>query len=210
MPDPCMSCPHNIHQRVAQLHSEIHPNLPELDFSQTVDGSRCSEIVKAALYGRATQICSHNASCNMGRPFQGDLHEADRELAPVLKVVVDQFVESYKPKVETEADPYAPTAKLIPVPETSKPQLAKVFLKSGAPEQKKEALAWIQGKLDAKAFFCEKLHQCKWQGFRLHQGLGWGAIPGERDPWRVWHEKECGGKLVELFLKPDQEARSTK
>lgn len=67
------------------------------------------------------------------------------------------------------------------------------------------APAPISAPNSAKAFYCEKLHQCKWQGFRLHQGLGWGEIPGERDPWRVWHTKECGGRLVELFTRVELE-----
>lgn len=58
---------------------------------------------------------------------------------------------------------------------------------------------------NAKAFYCERRHQCKWQCFALHQGLGWGRIPDENNPWRVWHARECGGKLIELFEAPSHD-----
>lgn len=58
------------------------------------------------------------------------------------------------------------------------------------------------------AFFCERKHFCRWQGYRLHQGLGWGTIPIQVNPWREAHDRECGGKLVPLFAeeitRPDE------
>lgn len=106
---------------------------------------------------------------------------------------------------ELHPELYKQKAESMPLPEGAKPQAAAVMLLTGSPEQTKQAIAWLQGKLNAKAFFCEKHHQCKWQGFRLHQGLGWGEIPGEHDPWRIWHTRECGGRLVELFTRVDLE-----
>ena len=48
---------------------------------------------------------------------------------------------------------------------------------------------------------CERKSQCKWQGFALHQGLGWGTIPPVTDEWRKWHDRECGGRLLQLVGK---------
>ena len=48
------------------------------------------------------------------------------------------------------------------------------------------------------AFYCEHKHKCKWQGFALHQGLGWGNPPPASHPWRKWHDQECGGQLKSL------------
>jgi len=47
---------------------------------------------------------------------------------------------------------------------------------------------------------CEHRAKCKWQGFALHQGLSWGAIP-EHGQWREWHNRECGGRLIQLIDK---------
>ena len=45
---------------------------------------------------------------------------------------------------------------------------------------------------------CEHRFNCNWQGINLHQGLGWGTIPPEHSVFRKWHDKECGGKLIQL------------
>lgn len=47
---------------------------------------------------------------------------------------------------------------------------------------------------------CERLHQCKWQGFALHKGLSWGRIENHTSEWRKWHAQECGGKLIQFDL----------
>jgi hypothetical protein len=49
------------------------------------------------------------------------------------------------------------------------------------------------------AFYCEHKHKCKWQGFALNSGLGWGVPPDTTDAWREWHDKQCGGKLIQLY-----------
>ncbi len=54
----------------------------------------------------------------------------------------------------------------------------------------------------SEAFYCERKHLCRWQCFALHQGLGWGPIPPSTNPWRVWHDKECGGRLLRLIAEP--------
>ncbi len=48
---------------------------------------------------------------------------------------------------------------------------------------------------------CEKKYECKWQGFALHQGLAWGKIPPKTNMWRLWHDRECGGRLIQLLPK---------
>ena len=47
---------------------------------------------------------------------------------------------------------------------------------------------------------CEHRSQCKWQGFALHQGLGWGELPDETNDWRKYHAFHCGGKLIQLAV----------
>lgn len=49
------------------------------------------------------------------------------------------------------------------------------------------------------AFYCKRRHQCKWQCFALHQGLGWGRIENTNPAWREWHQRECGGRLIPLY-----------
>ena len=46
---------------------------------------------------------------------------------------------------------------------------------------------------------CEKRVACRWQGYALHQGLGWGTVRPSHDPWRIAHDRECGGKLIQLL-----------
>lgn len=55
-----------------------------------------------------------------------------------------------------------------------------------------------------EAWCCEKRSKCNWQGFALHQGLAWGSIPPATDPWRQWHDRECGGKLIRLRRPHDR------
>jgi hypothetical protein len=52
-------------------------------------------------------------------------------------------------------------------------------------------------------FFCEHGGNCKWQGFALHKGLGWGKIPKGTD-WHQWHVRECGGTLAEVQISAAQ------
>ena len=52
-------------------------------------------------------------------------------------------------------------------------------------------------------FCCSRKYQCTWQGFALHQGLGWGVIPHESNPWRQWHDRKCSGKLIQLVEPAD-------
>jgi hypothetical protein len=49
-------------------------------------------------------------------------------------------------------------------------------------------------------WFCERKHQCKWQCFALNGGIAFGEIPIYRgdNSWFKWHEKECGGKLIQI------------
>lgn len=47
-------------------------------------------------------------------------------------------------------------------------------------------------------FCCQHKDRCGWQGFVLHQGLGWGTIPHELNPWRQAHDQMCGGSLIQL------------
>lgn len=53
--------------------------------------------------------------------------------------------------------------------------------------------------LDSGVWCCEREHQCKWQCFALHRGLAWGTIPNEHNVWRQWHDRECGGQLIQLL-----------
>ena len=50
---------------------------------------------------------------------------------------------------------------------------------------------------------CEHRYKCKWQAFALYQGLAWGTILPETNEWRKWHDKECGGRLIQLIEKED-------
>ena len=53
---------------------------------------------------------------------------------------------------------------------------------------------------------CAKKARCKWQGFALHQGLAWGTVPPPSNTWRQWHDRECGGELVQLLAPGGQSA----
>lgn len=58
---------------------------------------------------------------------------------------------------------------------------------------------------------CERMAQCNWQGFALHQGLAWGTVPPKHEAitndWRTWHDRECGGRLIQLLPPNDQAQR---
>jgi hypothetical protein len=56
------------------------------------------------------------------------------------------------------------------------------------------------------AHYCEKKHDCKWQGFHFHRGLSWGEVPDENDTWRQWHDKGCGGKLIPIIEEAEVES----
>jgi hypothetical protein len=60
--------------------------------------SQCEEIVKSAISKRASVIERNNARLGMGRPFQDDRAQADRELASVLETAIAEFFAS--PEVE--------------------------------------------------------------------------------------------------------------
>lgn len=215
----------------------------------TYDDVSCLKAVYDALLKRADQIREDNARAHMGRPFQDDLHQADRELTPVLGYVIAQFFASKDPPPLKEPDPYAPPVLLNESKRLSQDQgtdmyvreilqwlidrvegrIAKVLVR-GTPytlnearmvassdrhcdQYTRECILFLIRQIEdhdaevevvnVQAFYCQKRHQCRWQGLILHQGLGWGLIPGEHDPWRVWHDKECGGRLVELIIKPE-------
>jgi hypothetical protein len=46
---------------------------------------------------------------------------------------------------------------------------------------------------------CERRSECAWQGYALHHGLAWGVVPGEETPWRRYHDRHCGGRLIQLL-----------
>ena len=50
-------------------------------------------------------------------------------------------------------------------------------------------------------FYCEKKEKCKWKAFALEfHGVGFGKIENTTYEWRQWHEKECGGKLIQAEI----------
>jgi hypothetical protein len=47
-------------------------------------------------------------------------------------------------------------------------------------------------------FWCENKDRCKWKCFATdHDGFGIGRIENTLPLWREWHEKICGGKLIQ-------------
>lgn len=52
---------------------------------------------------------------------------------------------------------------------------------------------------------CSERSKCKWQAFALHKGLAWGVVPEKYEVWRATHDKECGGKLIQL-LPPSKDS----
>lgn len=54
-----------------------------------------------------------------------------------------------------------------------------------------------------KLWFCEERHRCRWQCFALSSGLSWGTPPHRTDPWRINHDRHCGGKLLTIEAIPE-------
>ena len=52
---------------------------------------------------------------------------------------------------------------------------------------------------------CELSYTCKGQAFALHQGLGWGKVPPKTNEWRKWHDRVCGGKLIQITVATEDE-----
>jgi hypothetical protein len=53
----------------------------------------------------------------------------------------------------------------------------------------------------ADIIYCEHGTKCKWKGFALDsQGYGHGRIENYLQAWKDWHEKECGGKLIQAVI----------
>jgi hypothetical protein len=51
---------------------------------------------------------------------------------------------------------------------------------------------------------CERKSKCKWQCFALHQGLSWGTCGSPQTEWITAHQRECGGKLIQLLPGSDK------
>jgi hypothetical protein len=54
---------------------------------------------------------------------------------------------------------------------------------------------------------CEHKSRCKWQGFALNHGIGWGVVPKNTGAysWREAHDRECGGRLIQLVPPNDRD-----
>jgi len=53
----------------------------------------------------------------------------------------------------------------------------------------------------ADIIYCEHGTKCKWKCFALdYEGYGHGRIENYLQAWRDWHEKECGGKLIQAVI----------
>jgi hypothetical protein len=53
----------------------------------------------------------------------------------------------------------------------------------------------------ADIIYCEHGTKCKWKCFALDsQGYGHGRIENYLQAWRDWHEKKCGGKLIQAVI----------
>ena len=49
--------------------------------------------------------------------------------------------------------------------------------------------------------YCEHKSKCKWKGFALDgNGYGIGRVENYLQAWKDWHEKECGGKLIQAVI----------
>ena len=56
---------------------------------------------------------------------------------------------------------------------------------------------WKQG-----IWGCRLGSWCQWKGFALSKdGIAIGTVPHETNEWRKWHERECGGELVQVLEK---------
>jgi 3-mercaptopyruvate sulfurtransferase SseA len=58
----------------------------------------------------------------------------------------------------------------------------------------------------ADIIYCEHGTKCKWKCFALdYEGYGHGRIENYLPAWKEWHEKECGGKLIQaVIVKEDK------
>lgn len=47
---------------------------------------------------------------------------------------------------------------------------------------------------------CERQCKCKWQGYALTHGLGWGTVPTilSSPAWVAMHHEHCGGELIQI------------
>lgn len=63
-----------------------------------------------------------------------------------------------------------------------------------------------------EVYYCEKKTNCNWKCFALDaHGLGYGIIPSVHNAWRIWHDNECGGKLIQAeIVTPDSTPPSDK
>lgn len=52
---------------------------------------------------------------------------------------------------------------------------------------------------------CERMAFCRWQGYELSFGLAWGRVEDCSPTWREWHDRECGGKLIQLVEQNREE-----
>ena len=53
----------------------------------------------------------------------------------------------------------------------------------------------------ADIIYCEHGTKCKWKCFALdYEGYGHGRIENYLPAWKEWHEKECGGKLIQAVI----------
>lgn len=52
---------------------------------------------------------------------------------------------------------------------------------------------------------CRRGACCQWKGFALSKdGIAIGTIPHETDRWRRFHQRECGGELVQILEKEEE------
>ena len=59
----------------------------------------------------------------------------------------------------------------------------------------------------ADIIYCERGTKCKWKCFALdYQGYGHGRIEDYLPAWKEWHEKECGGRLIQAVIVNDMQS----
>lgn len=51
---------------------------------------------------------------------------------------------------------------------------------------------------------CEHRDKCKWPAFSTI-GLSWGTTPGASNIWRNYHDRYCGGRLIQLLQPSTKE-----
>ena len=57
-----------------------------------------------------------------------------------------------------------------------------------------------QSPWDRGIWGCRRGGECTWKGTKLSDdGLSLGTVPHESDTWRQWHERKCGGELVQIL-----------